>query len=513
MRQLGIKAAAAAVFALSCLGFATPASGQSYNLTPLGGNGSLRAYSINATGQSVGVSVDGDVTHGVRWQNEVFTDIQETVHFRLQHPELFNDNYSEAFSISDGGQIVGGAQKVIQCPNVTGDITVMHAYLLRPSVFSDFGTAVPGDALTDFYTFGDMCDDLDSAATAISNRSHIVGWSDANGSTAIHAFLIVPSGGFVGGMIDLLTLDASADPVSSASAVNDAGQITGYSYTTHTANGEHGFHAFVIAPQDTNADGVGDNWVVTTTPGVNDLMVDIGTLGGTNSWGRDINNDGVIVGESDTAPDADGNHATHAFMWQNGQMTDLGTLGGENSSAAAINDKGDVVGWSEGTDGRRRAFVYTGGKMIDLNAQLILMDAEGKTLVQTVFLAEARSINSDGVIVGWGTAPTDPSGPTKAFMLRPGVPPVIVPADPTDSTGNSDITNGSGTPGGTPIVGTWQTPADGATAGTAVGGETVSDPNANSSANPTAGLCGTGAAGLLPLIGGGLWMLRRQRCR
>lgn len=511
MRQVRVSATAVVVFFLGCIGFAVPAAAQSYDLVPLGGDGSLRAYAVNATGQSVGVSVSDDTTHAVRWQNEVYTDLHETVHFRLLHPELFNDNYSEAFGISDGGQIVGGAQKVIQCINVTGDITVMHGFLLRPSVLSDFGTPVPGDALTDLSTLtGDWCANLDSAATAISNRSHIVGWSDVNTSTAIHAFLIVPVNGQIGGtMTDLLTLDIAADPVSSASAVNDAGQITGYAYTTQNTNGNHGFHAYLITPQDTNADGVGDNWVVETTVGVNDLMQDLGTLGGTNSWGRDINNNGVVVGESDTGAAANGKHNTHAFVWENGVMIDLGTLGGDNSSAASINNNGDIVGWSEDANGRRRAFIYTAGQMFDLNEQLVLVDAAGDPIVQTVFLSEARSINDDGVVIGWGTAPTDPSGPTRAYMLRTTTPPVTpTPTDPSNPT--SDPSNAvSNTPAGTPVTGTWQTPADGATAGTAVDGETVGGSNGGGSS--TSGLCGAGAAGFLPLAIGGLLLLRRPR--
>jgi probable HAF family extracellular repeat protein len=56
-------------------------------------------------------------------------------------------------------------------------------------------------------------------------------------------------------------------------------------------------------------------------------MQDVGTLGGYNSWGRDINNSSQVVGESDTDPDQTGGYnLTRAFLWQDGTMTDLGAF-------------------------------------------------------------------------------------------------------------------------------------------------------------------------------------------
>ena len=52
------------------------------------------------------------------------------------------------------------------------------------------------------------------------------------------------------------------------------------------------------------------------------------TAGGQNSRATDINEDGVIVGWSDTK-----SGDTHAFVYQNGVMKDIGTLGGPDAAA------------------------------------------------------------------------------------------------------------------------------------------------------------------------------------
>jgi probable HAF family extracellular repeat protein len=63
-------------------------------------------------------------------------------------------------------------------------------------------------------------------------------------------------------------------------------------------------------------------------------VTDLGTLSAS-----DLNNAGQVVGQAGTT---DG--FNHAFLWDNGTMIDLGTLGGTNSGAYGINDLGQVVG-------------------------------------------------------------------------------------------------------------------------------------------------------------------------
>ena len=77
-------------------------------------------------------------------------------------------------------------------------------------------------------------------------------------------------------------------------------------------------------------------------------MVDLGSLGGPESWANNVNNGGQIVGYSSI--DASGTQ--HAFLHNgSGPLIDLGTLGGPQSVAWGINNLGQVVG-TGGTRGK-----------------------------------------------------------------------------------------------------------------------------------------------------------------
>ncbi|HET9791628.1 MAG TPA: hypothetical protein VFR08_10030, partial [Candidatus Angelobacter sp.] len=92
------------------------------------------------------------------------------------------------------------------------------------------------------------------------------------------------------------------------------------------------------------------------------LTIDLGTLGGPNSWdnpfGGEINDQGDAVGYSETdVPDPDGEDVcgfgTHLecrpFLWQKGHMSALPTLGGNNGQASAMNNRGQITGFAETT--------------------------------------------------------------------------------------------------------------------------------------------------------------------
>ncbi len=72
-------------------------------------------------------------------------------------------------------------------------------------------------------------------------------------------------------------------------------------------------------------------------------MTNLGDLGGRGSWAYDIDDAGQVVGGSTV----DAQSHDHAFRWQQvSGMQDLGTLGGLSSYAFAINDAGQAVGYA-----------------------------------------------------------------------------------------------------------------------------------------------------------------------
>lgn len=497
---------------------------------PAKDGGESRAYAVNDIGQVIGWMAVGQTRHSAHWHNRVTTDLHGLVHFELKHP-IFDQDRSEGYAISNGGQIVGTAWTMVDCD--PSDVLATHAFVARPAVLTDLATPYPGDALTNLLTLGHPCIAHDSVATGISNKNHIVGWADRTDGV-IHAFLVRPQGGrfsidanqdFVNDlMIDLGIMSSAADPVSSAHAVNDLGYVTGYAYVTK-ADGTVAYHAYLLMPLDTDNDGVGDTWFMDANGntsfeqsianggnGVNVLMLDLGTLGGTNSWGRDVNNNGLVVGESDFRS-ASGERVTRAFRWSAGTMMDLGTLRTDpnrgSSSASGVNDSGDIVGWAENDRSERRAFVYRNGQMQDLNTLLYLVDENGNSVTPTITLTEARDINADGVIVGWGAIKGSNGVATRAFLLSP----VLV--DPSVFDPNQNVPDGESprpvTPGGatSPLFSSqtdFGPPTTGGTGGTGDGG--------GGPVAPAFGLCGAGALTFLPVMLVGLgWMRLGNRKR
>ncbi len=190
---------------------------------------------------------------------------------------------------------------------------------------------------------------------------------------------------------DLGTLTES--PSSGAEAINESGQIVGWSGSGPDAGDTRGF-----IWQDGE-------------------MTDLGAFGDEEySRAFDVNGSAQVVGESSYPVGPNGNGATKAFRWQNGQMTDLGALlaaPDEESHAYATNDSGQVVGKSKAQDQTGgfwdHAFLYSGGTMKDLGT-LGPSGSPGESV--------AYGINASGQVVG--EADLEDFGGTHAFLWENG---------------------------------------------------------------------------------------------
>ncbi|MGB0128547.1 MAG: hypothetical protein WBP72_12980 [Rhodocyclaceae bacterium] len=116
---------------------------------------------------------------------------------------------------------------------------------------------------------------------------------------------------------------------------------------------------------------------------------DIGTLGGEESSATDISEAGHIVGYSVLPPDESGRRRRHAFRYEHGTMQDLGTLGGSESFANAVNKAGQVVGYARNSSGEVRGFRTVGSTLRDIGQ-----------LSSIGFNIYPNSINRTGQVVG-----------------------------------------------------------------------------------------------------------------
>ncbi|MEW6743107.1 MAG: hypothetical protein AB1486_10140 [Planctomycetota bacterium] len=217
-----------------------------------------------------------------------------------------------------------------------------------------------------------------SAAFGINDLEQVVGWAE-NDSLARRAFLWTRSGG----MIDLGSLggasiaakdvnhlgqvvgdgqDASGTVRAfvwtqgeglrlilgaggtrngielEVAAVNDRGEIAG---RCATVAGD-AFHAFLIRPLDTNGDGIPDTWSRDdNSDGRNDLLLDIGTLGGNEAVALSVNEASRVSGVS-----RDSSGYWQGFVWSEaGGMTELynSDPGGTQIDSVVTNDRDQVA--------------------------------------------------------------------------------------------------------------------------------------------------------------------------
>jgi probable HAF family extracellular repeat protein len=268
--------------------------------------------------------------------------------------------YSEAYGINDAGEVVGYSH------TVEGD---NHAFITGPN---GMGMRDLGALRSYHYTFG------------VNDTGQVVG----NSGTA---FITGANGT---GMKELGSTAGMDSPI--AYGINNAGLVVG-----DFNNGERETRAFITGADGEEMRALG---ILGEEPPEDDRWLDYQK----NSHASDINDAGQVAGSSDISF----GFPTHAFITgpDGMEMRDLGTLGGSYSWGFGINDAGQVVGESKFSldSGEHHAFVtgLNGEGMTDLNS---LVD-----LPEGVILTKALDINNNGQVLVTGIIP-EPE--TYALML------------------------------------------------------------------------------------------------
>ncbi|MFC1782969.1 LamG-like jellyroll fold domain-containing protein [Planctomycetota bacterium] len=340
------------------------------DLGTLGGDNS-QAWSINNSNQVVGISyLSNGTSQAFIWQNNSITPLGG----------LPGKSKSEAFDINDNEQIVGIAYEL-------GRNTDQHAVLFDSSGNSNN---------VDLGTLGGP----KSFAHGISNQGQIIGVAKKADNGYYFATRFDPTGGQVNTVI--------GPPGSRARGINNNDDVVGFALISSAC-----YHAMIF---DIN--------------GINE-GIDLGTLGGGESWAHAINDIDQIVGVASVGSRI---YATLFDSTGGEQNKNLGSLGGDFgytgdiSDAVDINNRGQIVGFSITATGGTHATLFdiTGnGENINLND---LIDPNTGWILNA-----ANKINDNGWIVGNGI---NPDGYSHAFLLVPFPEPYCEQYIPGDTNGD-----------------------------------------------------------------------------
>jgi len=294
---------------------------------------------------------DPFIEHEFQWKNGVLTDLGAL-------PGI-NSSCTAGIAISGNGLIIGASENGTIDP-LTGWPEV-QAVLWKNDQIINLGTLGGNE----------------SFSIGVNNRGQVTGQA----ANAIPDPFPFPGFGqqaraFLwqnGVMLDLGTLGG---PDAFGIAINDRGQVLGFSYINSTPNPTTGLPT-----------GDGFLWEHGTLQDIPD------PLGGTIVSPFYLNNRGQVVGDANLAGDIH----VHPFLWAKGVFTDLGTFGGSDGVAQVVNEAGQVVGTANlAGDTTFYGFLWKKGVI------RALVPVVGDTCSQTY------GMNSQGEVVGWSaTAPSN----------------------------------------------------------------------------------------------------------
>ncbi len=267
---------------------------------------------------------------------------------------------SAASAINNAGQVVGTLY------DAAG--TGTQAFLYSGGTLATLGTMT-----------GTMAYNINDAGTAVGTMA--VGFAQSH--AFIHTTGYIDLGTFGG--LNSYALGINSAGIACGGAVNGAGETHAFTWQSGVL---YDIHTLAQATE----------YAIPVPTGA--------IVNSTYSEARDINDTNDAVGFF-KAPNSGGTNTERAFHYRNEVLTELGNLGGPNSRALAINNSGRIVGWSELPSGAKRAAIfYTNGNVLNL----------GTTGATTTWSA-AYAVNDSGVVVGAsGTSTTD----TVAFIYTNG---------------------------------------------------------------------------------------------
>lgn len=286
-------------------------------------------------------------------------------------------NVTHALGINEAGIIVGDS--TFSAGRRSGESS-QQAAIFQDGSLATLGVLRRGDRF--------------SSAFDINNAHMVVGFSSPNVDGQKSAAFAWSK---AAGMFDIGNLGGED---AQALAINDAGLVTGYSETAVTGKtGSTETHAFLAE--------VADSGKVSS-------LIDLGTLGGSHSYGTGISEKGHVVGYSTLNP----NGNFHAFLYENGKMADLGSLDrsgskSDQSFALGVNSTGHAVGYAFlplEAGAQQVGFIFRAGAMQDLNN--LIGDAAKRYLIYM-----ANAINDEGQIAA--TAFDRETNAFRAVLLSP----------------------------------------------------------------------------------------------